>query len=114
MSRLGLPAFAGAMFLLLFSLGFVMANCVALALSRHPGRAGSASALIGVNQFLTGAAVAPLVGIGAGGTLSMAVVVAVCVVAAVVVFLAVARQPSGEAARLAARTPPEAQPLDIH
>lgn len=65
------------LFVLLSSLGFVMPNATALAMSRHPEAAGSASALLGVLQFLIGAACAPLVGLGGPDTaLPMALVIA--------------------------------------
>ncbi len=52
-----------ALFLTVACVGFVMPNATALALADHAEVAGSASALLGVNQFLVGAVVAPLVGI---------------------------------------------------
>jgi DHA1 family bicyclomycin/chloramphenicol resistance-like MFS transporter len=54
------------MFVIVSSLSFVMPNATALALADHAEVAGTASALLGVIQFLIGALVAPLV--GAGGT----------------------------------------------
>lgn len=65
------------LFVLISSLGFVMPNATALAMSRHPEAAGSASALLGVLQFIIGAAAAPLVGLGGPDTaLPMALVIA--------------------------------------
>ena len=43
-------------------------NTTALALAGHPEVAGSASALLGVLQFVIGAAAAPLAGIAGTGT----------------------------------------------
>ena len=54
------------MFVIVSSLSFVLPNSTALALADHAAVAGTASALLGVCQFLIGAIVAPLV--GAGGT----------------------------------------------
>jgi len=56
------------LFLAVSMIGIVLPNTTALALSAHPEAAGSASALLGVGQFLCGAAAAPLVGLGGRGT----------------------------------------------
>ena len=48
--------------------GVVFPNATALALADHPRVAGSASGLLGVLQFIVGAAAAPLVGVGGTGT----------------------------------------------
>ena len=50
------------MFVIVSSLSFVLPNSTALALADHASVAGTASALLGVSQFLIGALVAPLVG----------------------------------------------------
>jgi DHA1 family bicyclomycin/chloramphenicol resistance-like MFS transporter len=60
---LGLAAVLPSLFTLLFGLGFVGPNAMALAMQNHPTAAGVASALLGSSQFLFGAAVAPIVGI---------------------------------------------------
>ena len=57
-------AVMASMFATLFGAGFVTPNSMAMALQRHPDAAGSAAALIGASQFLLGAGVAPLAGIG--------------------------------------------------
>ncbi|WP_258906322.1 multidrug effflux MFS transporter [Actinokineospora sp. UTMC 2448] len=54
-----------ALFLVVASLGIVSPNATALALADHGNRAGTASALLGVIQFLIGGLAAPLVGLGA-------------------------------------------------
>jgi MFS transporter, DHA1 family, multidrug resistance protein len=61
--RFGLAAVLPSLFALLFGLGFVSPNAMALAMQNHPNAAGVASALLGSCQFLFGAAVAPIVGI---------------------------------------------------
>jgi MFS transporter, DHA1 family, multidrug resistance protein len=62
-------------FLVMSSLSFVMPNSTALALADHAKVAGTASALLGVIQFLVGGLAAPLVGLGGTGTaVPMAVV----------------------------------------
>jgi DHA1 family bicyclomycin/chloramphenicol resistance-like MFS transporter len=68
------------------AMGFVMPGSTALALADHGANAGTASAFLGVTQFLIGGLVAPLTGPGTGSvlaqTLPMAVVVATMAVAA--------------------------------
>lgn len=62
-------------FVVMSSLSFVMPNATALALAEHGRVAGTASALLGVTQFLIGGLAAPLVGIGGtGSAVPMAVV----------------------------------------
>jgi MFS transporter, DHA1 family, multidrug resistance protein len=54
-----------------------MPNATALALADHPDVAGSASGLLGVMQFIVGAATAPLVGVaGTDTALPMAMLIA--------------------------------------
>lgn len=64
----GLPGFMITLWLVLASIGFVLPNAPALALSRHGEAAGTASALLGAAQFGLGALVAPLVGLSATTT----------------------------------------------
>ena len=61
----GLPVWAllVPMFVIVSSLPFVLPNTTALALADHAGVAGTASALLGVVQFMIGALAAPLVGV---------------------------------------------------
>lgn len=67
---------AAALFVFVGSLGMVMPNSTALALDRHPRRAGTAAALMGAMQSVVGASAAPLVGLGgAGSAVPMAAVV---------------------------------------
>jgi MFS transporter, DHA1 family, multidrug resistance protein len=64
------------LFLTVASIGVVLPNTTALALQGHPDAAGSASALLGLGQYVFGAAAAPLVGLGGAGTaVPMAVVI---------------------------------------
>jgi MFS transporter, DHA1 family, multidrug resistance protein len=65
------------LFVVVASVGVVFPNATALALADHPRVAGSASGLLGVLQFIVGAAAAPLVGVGGTGTaVPMATVIA--------------------------------------
>lgn len=85
-----LPCF----FVLLGSYGLVSPNLTALAMAPFPQSAGSASALMGIVQFWTGAAVAPLVGLsGTHDATPTALVIAVaCVASFVVWWLSVAHR----------------------
>ena len=65
---LPLVALLVPMWALVASMGLVFPNSIALALAGHPEVAGSASALIGVLQFVVGAIAAPLAGIAGTGT----------------------------------------------
>jgi MFS transporter, DHA1 family, multidrug resistance protein len=83
------------MFVIVSSLSFVLPNSTALALADHADVAGTASAVLGVGQFLIGAVVAPLV--GAGGTDSavpMAAIMTAAAVAALVARQFARRRPS--------------------
>ena len=83
LSGAGLAALLVSLFAVVSSIGLVLPNATALALADHPRTAGSASALLGLAQFLFGAIAAPLVGIGGTGTaVPMAVVIAVAAAAA--------------------------------
>ena len=84
---LGLTGVLPALFVVVASLGFVLPNATALALSGHPQTAGSASALLGVLQFTVGAIAAPLVGLGGAHTaLPMALVIAALGLSALAAF----------------------------
>lgn len=66
-----------ALFLVVAGMGLVFPNTTTLALADHGATAGAASALLGLGQFVAGAAAAPLVGLGGDPSMSMAVVIAV-------------------------------------
>ena len=93
----GLGAVLPSLFVVLFGLGFLNPNAMALAMQSHPESAGTASALFGSAQFLFGAAVAPLVGIaGNHSALPMGIVMASLTAGAVVVRVTVpSRRPVG-------------------
>ncbi|MGW5053487.1 multidrug effflux MFS transporter [Actinokineospora sp. NPDC004072] len=75
--ELGLPYLLPSLFLVVASLGVVSPNATALALADHGERAGTASALLGMVQFLIGGLAAPLVGLGAARSAEpMALVIA--------------------------------------
>jgi MFS transporter, DHA1 family, multidrug resistance protein len=73
----GLPGILPCLFVVVASIGLVLPNSAALALTDYPHAAGSASALLGLLQFAFGGAAAPLVGAGGRGTaVPMALVIA--------------------------------------
>jgi DHA1 family bicyclomycin/chloramphenicol resistance-like MFS transporter len=83
------------LFVVVASLGFVFPNATALALADHPRVAGSASGLLGVMQFIVGAATAPLVGVGGTDTaLPMALTIAVLAVGGVLAGTVLASRPT--------------------
>jgi DHA1 family bicyclomycin/chloramphenicol resistance-like MFS transporter len=74
---IGLPGILPCLFVVVSTVGIVIPNASALALADYPHVAGSASALLGVLQFLVGAGMAPLVGIaGAHSAQPMGIAVA--------------------------------------
>ena len=84
----GLVAVLPSLFAVLFGLGFLNPNAMALAMQNHPESAGTASALFGSAQFLLGAAVAPLVGVaGDHNAIPMGIVIAGLTMGAVAVRL---------------------------
>jgi DHA1 family bicyclomycin/chloramphenicol resistance-like MFS transporter len=75
----GLPALLVPLFITIASLGFVMPNAMAIALSRDPANAGSAAALMGTSPFLGGAlAGAVVAALHGGAAVSMAAVIVLC------------------------------------
>jgi DHA1 family bicyclomycin/chloramphenicol resistance-like MFS transporter len=88
----GVAAVAGPLFIFVASLGLVMPNATALALSAHPESAGSGSALLGFLQAPIAALTAPLVGLGpANSAVPMAAAVAVLTAAALCAMAALTR-----------------------
>jgi DHA1 family bicyclomycin/chloramphenicol resistance-like MFS transporter len=65
---LGAWAVMAPLFVIVCSFAFALPNATALALADHPEVAGAASALLGVIQFVSGAIVAPLVGVAGTDT----------------------------------------------
>jgi DHA1 family bicyclomycin/chloramphenicol resistance-like MFS transporter len=85
---LGVVVVCVALFTVVSSVGLVAPNATALALSEHPETAGSASALLGLMQFVVGAAAAPLVGVaGADDARPMAITIAALAAGALVQFV---------------------------
>jgi DHA1 family bicyclomycin/chloramphenicol resistance-like MFS transporter len=104
---LGLAGLLPSLFVMVSSVGIVLPNSAALALADHPRTAGSASALLGLTQFATGALAAPLAGVGGSDTaLPMAIVMATLPVAGLVCLRVLTAGPS--AARQVPRDATEA------
>lgn len=87
----GIVGLVGALWLVLFTVGFALPNAPAVALSRHGEAAGTAAALLGAVQFGIGAAISPVVGLLGNDALAMGAVVAGGLVLALVVLLTVVR-----------------------
>ncbi|MFD5097930.1 Bcr/CflA family multidrug efflux MFS transporter [Streptomyces albidochromogenes] len=95
----GLAPVAAGLFVLMSSMGLALPNTNALALTRTPHAAGSASALLGTSSFLIGAIASPLVGIAGEATaVPMAVVQLTCALASLTLFAALCRPWRREAA----------------
>jgi len=62
-----LPGLLAGLFVMISTIGMIQPNAIALALDRHPSRAGTAAALLGGLQSVIGAVAAPLAGIGDPG-----------------------------------------------
>ncbi|MEO6090004.1 MAG: multidrug effflux MFS transporter [Umezawaea sp.] len=96
LTNTGLPTFLPALFLLTTSVGVLLPNAATLAMNRHPEAAGSASALLGVLQFLAGGLIAPVVGAaGTDSVLPMAAVMAALTTAATLSFALLTRGDKG-------------------
>ena len=85
----GLAPLLVSLFVIVTSNGLVFPNATAVSLEHQEGSLGSASALLGMGQFGTGALIAPLVGVaGPHDALPMALVIGACGLSALVVNLA--------------------------
>ena len=83
LTHAGLAPLLIALFVILSFNGMVFPNATAVALADQEGALGSASALLGMGQFGTGALIAPLVGLaGNHNAIPMGVLIGVCGVAA--------------------------------
>jgi len=99
---LGLAAVVPPLFFLVSSIGFVVPNATALALSRHAEAAGSGSALLGVIQSGIASFGAPLVGIaGIASALPMGTVIAVAGAGAILALALTSIRPDRPTVRAA-------------
>jgi DHA1 family bicyclomycin/chloramphenicol resistance-like MFS transporter len=88
---LGLPFLLGSLFVMVSALGLVFPTSTALALADHPERAGAASSLLGLGQYVMGAVVAPLVGLaGEDSAVPLGIVAVSCSAAGALIFFGVA------------------------
>jgi DHA1 family bicyclomycin/chloramphenicol resistance-like MFS transporter len=102
----GLGALLPCLLVVVASMGLVMPNATALALADHADRAGSASGLLGVVQFVLGAAAAPFVGVaGTGTAIPMGVAVAALAVGSLLPFFFLTRTRPAD---------PRAHPGSVH
>ncbi len=88
----GLWSLLPGLFVVIAGTGLIVPNATALALARHGRRAGTASAVLGLLQFLTGAALAPIASIGGTSAISMSVAITTVLAAALAVYVGVARR----------------------
>lgn len=73
----GFPGFFGVLFLCLGTLGIILPNATAITMQPFGAEAGSASALLGIVQYIVGATGSALVGVFSDGTaLPMAILIA--------------------------------------
>ncbi|SFG33310.1 MFS transporter, DHA1 family, bicyclomycin/chloramphenicol resistance protein [Actinopolymorpha cephalotaxi] len=87
----GLAGLAVPLFALMTSIGLVLPNAGALALNRHPESAGTAAAMVGMTQFMVGAAAGPFIGsLGSHTAVPMAGVIAAGVLGVLAIALVLA------------------------
>ncbi len=85
--HLGVPYVIGSLFVMVSAVGMIFPMATAMAMSDYPERAGAASSLLGLTQFLAGSFAAPLVGIaGERSAVPLGLVAAAASGAAVLVF----------------------------
>ncbi|GAA5106081.1 multidrug effflux MFS transporter [Nocardia iowensis] len=89
----GLPLLLIGLFLLISSVGAILPNSMALAMTRYPEVAGSAAALMGAGQFVIGGILAPVTGIGAHSHpgLAMTLTILICMTVATASVIVVTR-----------------------
>ncbi|MCP2254544.1 MFS transporter, DHA1 family, bicyclomycin/chloramphenicol resistance protein [Prauserella aidingensis] len=91
-SGFGLPVLLPAVYVIMAANGMVMPNAMALAMADHPDKAGSASALLGVLQFLVAGASSPLIGLfGESSAVPMVTLMATFFALALTSFLTMVR-----------------------
>jgi DHA1 family bicyclomycin/chloramphenicol resistance-like MFS transporter len=88
LAHAGLAPLLVSLFVSVSFIGMAFPNATALALAEQEGALGSASALLGVGQFGTGALIAPLVGLaGTHDAVPMGALIGACGIGALVVNL---------------------------
>lgn len=100
----GFVAVVCTLFITIASVGIINTVIFSLAMQSQGKNAGSASALLGLAQFVFGAVMAPLVGIGGSHTaIPMGIVIAACEIGALTFYLLLVRR-GEEAVKEAAET----------
>ncbi|MGI8767816.1 MAG: multidrug effflux MFS transporter [Propionibacteriaceae bacterium] len=90
---LGLVAVLVGLFVMVSAIGMIFPSSAALAMANYPDRAGAASALVGLGQYVCGGIAAPLVGIAGQSTATpLGVVAAAASVIGMLVFLILVRR----------------------
>lgn len=89
---LGAAAILPLLLVTVASIGFVIANSLALGMAGERARAGAASALFGLFQFGVGALVAPLVGIAAKSAVPMGIAMAISAALATLSYMVIPRR----------------------
>ncbi|MEB3101934.1 multidrug effflux MFS transporter [Ferviditalea candida] len=88
LAGIGLIGVLAALFVVVASFGVISVTCTSLAMQDQKKSAGSASALLGLIQFSTGAVVAPLVGISGSHTaVPMGMIIAISTTGALLNYL---------------------------
>jgi MFS transporter, DHA1 family, multidrug resistance protein len=109
---LGLPFVLGSLFLMVSAIGLILPTSTALALSNYPERAGTASALLGLLQYLVGGLAAPLVGLaGEDSAVPLGLVTGTASACACLVFAVLVVPPILARRRTAALTESAEPPL---
>jgi DHA1 family bicyclomycin/chloramphenicol resistance-like MFS transporter len=110
---LGLAFLLGSLFVMVSAIGLILPNATALGLSGHADQAGTASALLGLLQYVIGGLVAPLVGVAGEetavplGVVTATVSAAACALFGLLVVRSVlADRRAAEAREAATQEPP--------
>jgi DHA1 family bicyclomycin/chloramphenicol resistance-like MFS transporter len=88
---LGLVPLLAGFFLVVSMTGIVVPNATTLAMLDHPERAGSASGLLGVAMFASGAIAAPIAGVAGDSAVPMAITMVASAAGACIVLRGLAR-----------------------
>ena len=109
---LGLLFVLGSLFVMVSAIGLVLPTSTALGLSNYPNRAGTASASLGLLQYLVGGLAAPLVGLaGEGSAVPLGLVAGSASTGACLVFAALVVPPLLARRRTQALDRPAEPPL---
>jgi len=99
LTGLGLPFLVASLLVMVSAVGLIFPTSTALSLADYPHQAGTASSLLGLCQYIAGAAAAPLVGIAGAQTAVPLGVVALSASAGASLVFAILVVPAGLARR---------------